>query len=86
MLGTRGEEITNCKSHIAPVSLTDCCIMIFFNLKNIHITTNKHEYSKFHQHLFNSASVVSNVIKTLCCTTDKVHLIGVKDIKYYVAL
>ncbi len=24
----RGEEITSCKSHIALVSLTDCCIMI----------------------------------------------------------
>ncbi len=30
----RGEEITSCKSHIAPVSLTDWCIMIFIFKKN----------------------------------------------------
>ncbi len=29
-----GEEITSCKSHIAPVSLTDWCIMIFILNKN----------------------------------------------------
>ncbi len=29
----RGKEITSCKSHIAPVNLTDCRIMIFFKKK-----------------------------------------------------
>ena len=34
----RGEDITNCKSHITPVSLTDWCIMIFYVKKR---TTKK---------------------------------------------
>ncbi len=36
----RGEEFASCKSHIALVSLTNCCIMIFILIKTIEVNLN----------------------------------------------
>ncbi len=42
----RGEEITSCKSHIAPDSLTDWCMIFFFKLKKLKKEgSNKHPFA-----------------------------------------
>ncbi len=55
----RREEITNCKSHIASVSLTDWCIMIFKKClkKDIYILIRQTILASF-VHVFNTIIVV----------------------------
>ncbi len=56
----RGEEIANCKSHIASVSLTNWCIMIL--KKNIYIIIT---YSAciFDSLITDSAGILAGLIK-----------------------